>query len=173
MERRIEELIKHSTDRKQKRGEYAERVETKTLSHFDQIRELAKYDASHLEGREQIKKYFISWWCKHYNRPRKDPILATYTVEELAYEYYDYYERIAFAEEADQAEADRIEAERYDDALAWADEEEAAEEAAREATANPTEDPENIEWMEEQMRLQKEKYGQDFGEDLEIGFEDE
>lgn len=29
------------------------------------------------------------WWCRHYTRPYKDPILDTYTLEELLLEYYE------------------------------------------------------------------------------------
>ncbi len=29
------------------------------------------------------------WWCKKYNRPRKDPLLAEYTPEELMIEYLE------------------------------------------------------------------------------------
>lgn len=30
------------------------------------------------------------WWCKKYNRPLKDPLLQTYTLEELQIEYFMY-----------------------------------------------------------------------------------
>lgn len=29
------------------------------------------------------------WWCKKYNRPRKDPLLVEYTPEELMIEYLE------------------------------------------------------------------------------------
>lgn len=29
------------------------------------------------------------WWCKKYNRPRKDPLLNEYTLEELMIEYLE------------------------------------------------------------------------------------
>lgn len=29
------------------------------------------------------------WWCKKYNRPRKDPLLLEYTLEELMIEYLE------------------------------------------------------------------------------------
>ena len=106
----------------------------------------------------------------------KDPILATYTVEELAYEYFDRTERAAHAKRQIQEEADRIEEEKYDEALAWA-EEEAKEEAERQAKEaaqqNPAEDPENIKWMEEQMAKHKEMYGDEFGESIGIDFEED
>ncbi len=30
------------------------------------------------------------WWCKHYNRPLKDPLLLEYTLEELQIEHLMY-----------------------------------------------------------------------------------
>lgn len=30
-----------------------------------------------------------TWWCRKYNRPRKDPLLAEYTHEELLIEWYE------------------------------------------------------------------------------------
>jgi hypothetical protein len=34
---------------------------------------------------EQLQR----WWCKKYNRPRKDPLLGEYTPEELMIEYLE------------------------------------------------------------------------------------
>jgi hypothetical protein len=31
------------------------------------------------------------WWCVKYSRPFKDPLLASYTIDELAYEYLTYF----------------------------------------------------------------------------------
>jgi hypothetical protein len=31
----------------------------------------------------------MCWWSKTYKRPLKDPILLSYTFEELLFEYYD------------------------------------------------------------------------------------
>lgn len=31
----------------------------------------------------------MAWWSRTYNRPLKDPLLLSYTFEELLYEYYD------------------------------------------------------------------------------------
>lgn len=39
--------------------------------------------------------------------------------------------------------------------------------------ADPTKDPANIKWMEEQIRLAKQHLGDDFGEDLELTFDEE
>lgn len=35
------------------------------------------------------KEWLQRWWCKKYNRPRKDPLLAEYTLEELMLEYLE------------------------------------------------------------------------------------
>jgi len=45
-----------------------------------------------------------SWWSRTYQRPLKDPILATYTFEELAYEFFDHKERDTFAQEEQEEE---------------------------------------------------------------------
>jgi hypothetical protein len=39
------------------------------------------------------------WWCKKYNRPRKDPLLAEYMPEELMIEYLEDVIEIDPAEE--------------------------------------------------------------------------
>lgn len=31
------------------------------------------------------------WWCLKYNRPFKDPLLQSYTLDELLYEYLTYF----------------------------------------------------------------------------------
>jgi hypothetical protein len=31
------------------------------------------------------------WWCLTYNRPFKDPLIETYTLDELAYEYLCHF----------------------------------------------------------------------------------
>jgi hypothetical protein len=38
-------------------------------------------------------RYLRSWFCRHYNRPYKDPLLEQYTLEELLSEYLDVYYR--------------------------------------------------------------------------------
>ncbi len=117
-----------------------------------------------------LSLYFRSWWSRHYNRPMKDPILATYTIEELAYEYYDKIERAEFAEEQSEEETDKIEEAKYDDAIKWAEEEEAkeiAEAAPEEGKENPELTPDDKAWMEEQLRAEREVRGDDaFGGDI-------
>jgi len=112
------------------------------------------------------------WWSNHYNRPLKDPLLATYSLEELAYEYYAH---IAFAQveqERIQEESDKIEEAKLEEDEAWADEMEAEEEAAaKQSVSSSAEHPNNIAWMEEEIRKSKELFGEDFGDDLNISFE--
>jgi hypothetical protein len=68
------------------------------------------------------------WWCQYYKRPYKDPLLETYTFEELYFEYCDIN---YVAKDDKEKTSDEVAQEEYD----WAAEEEAkelAEEAERE-----------------------------------------
>jgi hypothetical protein len=121
----------------------------------------------------------MNWWSSHYDRPLKDPLLLSYSYEELLYEYYSKAEYVRAKNEQDEAESDRIEEEKRAAAEAWADEMEAEELAMEEAqrkkdqeVLEPWNDPDNIKWMEEQMALDKELNGEQFGEDLNIDFGD-
>ena len=38
---------------------------------------------------ESLLSYLKRWWCIHYNRPYKDPLLLEYTFEELLLEYFE------------------------------------------------------------------------------------
>jgi hypothetical protein len=62
------------------------------------------------------------WWCRYYKRPYKDPLLDTYTFEELAYEYFDLTKE---DKPEEQKVSEAVEAEDRD----WAEEEAAKEEA--------------------------------------------
>lgn len=66
-----------------------------------------------------------TWWCQYYKRPYKDPLLDTYTIEELAFEYYDINrDRSAKSEDhEDHKVSEAVEAEDR----AWAAEEDAKE----------------------------------------------
>jgi len=99
----------------------------------------------------------------------KDPLLQTYTLEELLYEYHSIQEQKLAREEATEEEADKIEEEKDKEAQAWADRMEAEEAEAAEVT-DPSMHPDNIRWMEEQLRKEKELYGEDYGEDLNTDF---
>lgn len=114
----------------------------------------------------------------------KDPLLLSYTFEELLYEYYDHIERNKAREELQEAEADRIEEEKAAAAEDWADAMEREEEEQRRRMAeikaakekeqkepyDPTTDPDNVEWMNKIIEEEREKRGDDFGDDVELKF---
>jgi len=128
--------------------------------------------------------FLCHWWSKKFNRPLKDPVLLSYTSEELIYEYYDHIER----EKAEQArleeDDDKIEDSKLQEALDWAEaeekkdienlrlkaEKERATKEIEEEFEDPMADPSNREWVEEQLRKAKETHGEDFGEDLNLDF---
>lgn len=124
-----------------------------------------------------MRLFLTSWWSEFYKRPLKDPLLGEYTLEELAYEYYNHIERRKADSEAIQAENDKIEEAKEAEAEKWADdmEKEEAEEAtkATAAPSDPRQDPSNKKWMEEQIRINKEQLGEDFGENLSLDFEND
>lgn len=126
--------------------------------------------------------FLHNWWCKTYSRPYKDPLLQSYTLEELLYEFFDRIEREKAAETRVDEDADRIEDKRVQENLDWAEQEERRElealrkqQEAKAPEANPAEDPDNKSWMEEVMRKEieaaKEIFGDDFGEDIKEDFE--
>lgn len=113
--------------------------------------------------------FLKSWWSKEYSRPLKDPILESYTLYDLLYEYYDKVERITAADEVLELEADKIEEVQEQNTLDWIEEEErkdreAAESAAKVEVEQKAKDEA---WMVEQL---KKEYGDDFGEDISTDF---
>ena len=117
------------------------------------------------------QSFLLNWWTTYYKRPLKDPILLSYTFEELVYEYMSLtaFER---AKEAKiEQESDKIEQENWDAAEAWADSME--EEGNLETAPDPMQNPENIDWMEKQLLLDREQFGEDFGGDVELNFEED
>jgi hypothetical protein len=95
----------------------------------------------------------------------KDPLLLTYTFEELMYEFHSMREHDKAAGERAEQENDKIEEAKDKAAQDWVDQME-----AEEAANDPMKDPANIKWMEEQMALDKEMFGEDFGKDLSLDF---
>lgn len=143
--------------------------ELKQLSTLDAVKELAEYDARHTDTEEGLTLFLKSWWSKTYNRPLKDPLLESYTLHELLYEYYDKIERATAAEEVVELKADKIEEEQEQETLDWIEEEERKEREAQEA-AKEVEDEQlkkDEEWMVEQL---KKEYGEDFGKDIDSEF---
>ena len=134
-----------------------------------------------LDNEEQLLLFLQSWWSRVYNRPLKDPILLTYTLEELLYEFYDRIERTKAEQERLEQEDVKIEEEKDKEAEDWAErmereerEKEMRDQATKseEPIKDPTKDPENIRWMEEQIAQAKSQFGESFGEDIEDTFEE-
>jgi hypothetical protein len=61
--------------------------------HVDAIQSIAK--AHHLEEPTQDAETFMRflewWWCRTFNRPMKDPLLKSYTPDELLYEFLRHF----------------------------------------------------------------------------------
>ena len=142
----------------------------------DIIKKLAAHNArAPLDTEEQLLLFLKSWWSRTYDRPLKDPLLLTYTLEELLYEFYDRIERTKAEEERLEQESDKIEDDKDRAAVDWAEQQEKLDLAAEAAEVNesdPTKDPENIAWMEKQMEEAKQLYGESFGEDVDLDFEE-
>lgn len=146
----------------------------------DSIKKIAAHNArADLNTEEQLLLFLQSWWSRTYNRPLKDPLLQTYSLEELIYEFYDRIERTKVDQERFEQDDVKIEVEKEKADLDWAERmerEERENEMRAEAAKNnkpipdPTKDPANIKWMEEQMAAAKAKFGDSFGEDVELDF---
>ena len=107
-----------------------------------------------------------SWWSKEYNRPFKDPILETYTLYDLIYEYHDKVERIVAAEEVFELNTDKIEEDQEKETLDWIEEEERKDLEEAEA-AKAEKEATDEKWMLKQL---KEEFGDDFGDDISTDF---
>jgi hypothetical protein len=152
------------------------------LGVIESIRILAKENArAELDTEDQLLLFLQSWWSRTYNRPLKDPLLMSYTLEELIYEFYDRVERRLAEEEAVNLENDRIEDDKDKVVEDWIESEEKKELEALKANASkasapvesdPRKDAENIKWMEKQLEAAKKVHGESFGEDIEMSFED-
>ena len=155
------------------------------LSVYDQINEIAKYDVREPLSSKNLYLHLKHWWCKKFNRPLKDPLLLEYSMEELLYEYYMYYEADIFKEEKIKENNDRIEEEAEQENLDWAEQEEAREleELKRRQEAEDSkkkeEDEANRQWMDKQLREEAERQMKalqekdpTFGQDI-VGSKDE
>ena len=150
------------------------------LSVVDSIRALAAKNArADLSDDKQLLLFLQSWWSRIYNRPLKDPVLLSYTLEELIYEFYDKVERNKAELERAHSENDKIEEDKEKAVLDWAEEEEKKELDAlkskastqeKQPTLDPAKDPKNIAWMEEQIQKSKAIFGESFGEDIDEEF---
>ena len=102
----------------------------------------------------------------------KDSLLSSYTFEELLYEFHSIREdALAMVERVEQ-ESDKIEEAKEQATMDWVDQMEAEDAAdlTPGVVVDPAIIPSNIQWMEEQLALDKEKFGEDFGNDLNLNF---
>lgn len=145
----------------------------------DAVKALAAFNArADLSDPDQLLLFLKSWWSRTYNRPLKDPLLLSYTAEELLYEFFDRIERVKAQEEQVNKANDKIEEDKEKAALDWAEQEEKKElesemrEGAQnpKMTQDPTKDPANVAWMEEQLQKAKAVFGESFGEDINEDF---
>jgi len=146
------------------------------LSLSEQIQQVARQHVRDETGMENVTRFLMLWWSTHYKRPLKDPLLLSYSIEELMYEYYIHMEKNRFEQEQFQAESDRIEEDKEKADEDWADEMERqeAEELIAKAEAkkqkeDPTQDPEHQDWIKKQL----EDGDTMFGQDLDIDFNGE
>ena len=155
------------------------RSSSRELTVIEAIQKIAFYNANaELDNEHHLSLFLKSWWSRTYNRPLKDPLLESYTLEELLYEFYDRLERELAADGQVEQEADRIETRKVQENLDWAEEEERKElEALRAKPAepiSPLDDPANKAWMEkkiaEDLEIAKQTLGSDFGEDIDEDF---
>ena len=156
------------------------------VSIIESIRKLAAKNArAALDSEEQLLLFLQSWWSRTYNRPLKDPLLQSYSLEELIYEFYDRIERARAEEERLEQESVKIEEDKEREVLDWAEQEERREielqnSKSKEDTNlkpiknsyDPIKDKDNIAWMEQQIQNAKSIYGENFGEDIEDFFEE-
>lgn len=117
---------------------------------------------------DSTELFLRSWWSKTYNRPLKDPLLNSYNVYELLYEFFDKHEREKQRERRLEEETDKIEDDKRQKALDWADEQERAEmESAANNNNSQQRTDDQEEWMVQELKKQ---YGDNFGDDVNIDF---
>jgi hypothetical protein len=125
----------------------------------------------------------MHWYSNTYNRPLKDPVLLSYTLEELYYEYclrteYPIAEEERTKEINDKIEGDEAER-KYLESQAAMKEFMAMQEmfqSSQTPQAPESKEPdtqsqvpkEDVAWMERVLEDAKQTYGESFGEDLEI-----
>ena len=151
------------------------------LSVVESIKKIASFNArAELHNEEQLLLFLQSWWSRTYNRPLKDPLLLSYTIEELLYEFYDRIERSKAEQERLEQEDVKIEEDKDKVNEDWAEKMERQELEAEmrksgakssEPIPDPTKDPANVAWMEKIIEEGKATYGETFGEDIEDGFD--
>ncbi len=100
-----------------------------SLDLYQSIKKLAETGLQNKEylNYDELLFQLRRWWCQYYKRPYKDPLLDTYTFEELLFEYFDITQEAR--SESGEKVSEEIEAEDRD----WAEEEAARELAEEEA----------------------------------------
>lgn len=142
--------------------------ELNQLSALDAVELITRNDAENAATEEGLELFLRSWWSKTYNRPLKDPLLNTYNLYELLYEYRDKIERQRVAEVGFEREADKIEDAKTEENLAWIEEEERREQKEAEAAQKAKLEADE-KWMLEQLKKEK---GDDFGDDIDLNFQE-
>lgn len=139
------------------------------------IQKIAQYNAnSPLDTFNKVELFLKSWWSRTYNRPLKDPVLLSYTFEELLYEFHDHIERRKAMDNKVEEEDDRMEEDHQKSVMDWAEQEELQEfeklkqEEQKAAKTGPTKD--DLEWIDKQMQEAKKIHGDTYGEDIEEDF---
>jgi len=143
-----------------------------SLDKTEEIGEIVKADIrTQRISEEGFTRYLMHWWSNKYGRPMKDPLLLSYTMEELLVEYFTHLEQAKAVDRYAQEEHDKIEDGKYDEALDWAEQEEKKEmeELARRKEQEKQKKADD-EWMAEQVAKDKEQFGDDFGDDASIKF---
>jgi len=128
-----------------------------------------------IQDLSSLSRFLKIWWCKYYSRPFKDPLLETYSLEELLYEYFYFIEEKQWQIEKEQLEGDKIEEDKRKDGLKWAEEMEKMEQLENDKIQQNKIENTNItdkdkQWMEEYIKKNKEQQGETFGEDIEEVF---
>jgi hypothetical protein len=78
--------------------------------HWESVQTIANMEDP-TAGLEEFVRFLQFWWCQKYNRPLKDPLLSTYTINELLYEYLRYYYSIPENDPRKQLEAKQVQSE--------------------------------------------------------------
>ncbi len=148
------------------------------MSAFEAIDIIAKkVTRENLNTEKAQLRYLTYWWSNKYNKPFKDPLLKEYTLEDLYYEYRLHNEFVEAVHEKSTEESDKIEEQKENDALAWAEAEEDKERQELETNGSTSSGVkitnEDAEWMKKQMEYAKSIYGDSFGEDITEDFEDD
>lgn len=148
------------------------------MSAFEAIDVIAIKAAREDLNTEKSQLRFLSyWWSNKYHKPLKDPLLKDYTIEELYYEYRLHEEYAKAINEKEDQEGEKAEEQKQDEALAWAEAEEAQELAEQQNKGNNDGDVKitsnDEEWMKQQIDNAKTIYGDSFGADITEEFSDD